>query len=322
MHSELSNPFIESERNKNNTACIEKVFTFKRLIYLFFYINLLNYTERVVIGGSSEKILAFIRQAITTGNEHTYFGALTSSFIIGFSIASVVFGYYVTKFPPFRLVSLGLICWFLAAISSGLAPNYWVLLISRLVSGVGEAAFQIVIPSYINDYSPKEKLGSSMAWLYAAISIGTAIGFMGSGYISTYYSWRWSFLAVAPLILPAIIILFYLNYNPTKEDQQSFIHSTLQLLKSPVFVFGFLGEAFNVFICAAYNAFGNQLLIHLGFFHDEATSSLVFGVVCVTAGIVGSIVGGATLNCLRITDDTSTSRKLYIYSIHFGLLIL
>jgi len=75
--------------------------------------------------------------------ENTYFGALTSGFICGFSIASVLFGYWVTKWDPFKVVSVGLICWFLAAIMSGLAPNYWVLLIARMISGVGEAAFQI-----------------------------------------------------------------------------------------------------------------------------------------------------------------------------------
>lgn len=312
---------FEPSKPTDDRNCVDKVFSFKRLVYLFFSINLLNYAERVVLGGSSEKILEFIRQTIS-GNEHTYYGALASAFIGGFSIASVIFGYYVTKFPPFRVVSWGLVCWFIAAMGSGLAPNYWILLISRLVSGMGEAAFQIVIPSYINDYSPKESVGSSMAWLYAAISVGTAIGFMGSGYISTYSSWRLSFLAVAPLMIPAIVILYFIKYhreNIDDKEQKSFVQATFELIKAPVFVFAFLGEAFNVFVTAAYTAFGNQFLIHLGFFENEASSSLVFGAICVVAGVVGSVIGGVSLNKMKMDANCSTHYKLYKYSIHFGV---
>lgn len=321
MNEDTSTTLLQTENDNSKTNCVERTFSFQKLVYLFFCINLLNYAERVVIGGSSVKILEFIRQSIH-GNEHTYYGALTSAFIIGFSIASVIFGYYVTRYAPFRIVSIGLICWLLAAIGSGVAPNYWVLLVSRLISGVGEAAFQIVIPSYINDHASKEQLGSAMAWLYAAISVGTAIGFMGSGYISTYLSWRVSFLAVAPLMIPAIIILYYIKYNQNKEkegERKSFIQATFELIKAPVFIFAFLGEAFNVFICAAYTAFGNQFLIHFGIFQDEATSSLVFGAICVVAGIIGSIIGGTTLNCMKVEEEWSTNHKLYVYSIHFGM---
>ena len=249
-------PSVPEKEKKE--SCIDRTFTFKRLVYLFFVINMLNYAERVVLGGSSTKILEFIRQSIK-GNEHTYYGALASAFIIGFSIASVILGYYVTQYPPFRVVSFGLVCWLIAAMGSGLSPNYWFLLVFRLISGVGEAAFQIVIPSYINDYSPKEYLGTAMAWYYAAIPIGTAVGFMGSGYISTYFSWRWSFLGVAPLVIPAIIVLYYINYTQEQDKElKSFIQTTVELIKAPVFIFAFLGEAFNVFVVAAYTGFGNQ----------------------------------------------------------------
>ena len=320
---ESTNPLLPTIVEEQKTVCnhqswVDRKFSYQGFLILFFCINLLNYLERVVISGSSERILQFVRKTMPS-HENTYFGALTSVFICGFSIASIIFGYYVTRFPPFRVVSFGLLCWFCASIASGLAPNYWVLLIARMISGVGEAAFQIVVPAYINDVPPKEKLGSSMALLYAALSIGTAIGFMLSGWVSQYYSWRLMYLGVAPLMLPAIIILYFISYKPSqgiKEEKSSFVQATCSLLKSPMFICSFLAEAAGVYLCGAYLAFGNQLLIHLGFFTDEAVSSLVYGTICCLAGIAGSLVGGYALNRFGVDESFSQAHCLYCYSKH------
>ena len=151
----LTVPVIDEGSHEDRPrSCVERWMTPNGYLFLFFMMNTLNYMERVVVSGSSEKILEFIRESIPT-HANTYFGALTSIFIGGYSIASIVFGYYVTRVRPFRVVVFGLICWLFAAFASGLAPNYWVLLIARMVSGVGEAGFQIVIPAYINDTYPK-----------------------------------------------------------------------------------------------------------------------------------------------------------------------
>lgn len=298
---------------------VDRHFSYNALVALFFSMNMLNYMERVVTSGSSEKILEFIRSTLPS-HENTYFGALTSGFICGFSIASIVFGYWVTKWAPFKVVSVGLSCWLLAALLSGLAPNYWVLLVARMISGVGEAAFQIVVPSYINEKSPKEKLGSSMAWLYAAISIGTALGFMLSGWVSQNYSWRYMYLFAAPLMLPAIVIVYFISFSPMQSSEQektTFAGATCALLKMPLFILAFLAEAAAVYVCGAYLAFGNQLLIHIGFFEDEATSSLVYGALCCGAGVVGSVLGGWALNRYGVKEKDSQATALLCFSKHF-----
>ena len=314
----LTVPVIDEGSHEDRPrSCVERWMTPSGYLFLFFMMNTLNYMERVVVSGSSEKILEFIRESIPT-HANTYFGALTSIFIGGYSIASIVFGYYVTRVRPFRVVVFGLICWLFAAFASGLAPNYWVLLIARMVSGVGEAGFQIVIPAYINDTYPKEKIGFSMSVLYAALSFGTAIGFMLSGFVSQHYSWRLMYLAVAPLMIPAIVILFFVSYEPSKNEENSvsFCSATLSLLKTPLFIASFIVEAAGVYLCGAYLAFGNQLLIHLGLFTSESISSLVFGALCCVAGVIGSLIGGYALNRFHIDDSFSCKHRLSCYALH------
>jgi MFS family permease len=45
--------------------------------------------------------------------------------------------------------------WCGAVLLSGLAPNFWLLVIARVFSGVGEASFQCVVPPFIDDIAPK-----------------------------------------------------------------------------------------------------------------------------------------------------------------------
>ena len=187
-------------------------------------VNMLNYVERSIIPGSVVEIKQFVENMVGHDPD-TYVGLLQSSFILGFSIASVVFGFFVSLSSPFSVICIGLGVWVLATVLSGCAWNYVSLFIARLFSGVGEAAFQIVVPAFIDDYSPKNLVGTSMSILYMAIPVGTALGYTLSGYIAEHYSWRIMYIISGPLMIPFIIILLYYPIDSIAE-----IESPLSLL--------------------------------------------------------------------------------------------
>jgi MFS family permease len=45
--------------------------------------------------------------------------------------------------------------WCFAVLLSGVAPKFGLLVVARVLSGVGEASFQTVVPPYIDDIAPK-----------------------------------------------------------------------------------------------------------------------------------------------------------------------
>ena len=190
--------------------------SFNRIVWLFFYVNMLNYIERFIISGSAVEIEEFVEQSVH-GSKDTFLGLLQSAFILGFSIACIIFGYIVKSDSPFSIVCIGLLVWTVASFASGLAFNYWMLLFARLFSGVGEAAFQIVVPTFIDDFSPKDHVGTSMSRLYMAIPVGTAVGYALSGFVAEYFSWRIMFLVSAPLMIPFIVVLHYYPVNVLSE---------------------------------------------------------------------------------------------------------
>ena len=98
----------------------------------------------------------------------------TPRFASGRSAASVFFGHLVHSHPPFRLMTVGLVIWVIACLLSGLSPNFYVLLVARILSGVGEASFQTVVPPYIDSNAPTSKRGLWLSIFYLGIPVGSA----------------------------------------------------------------------------------------------------------------------------------------------------
>lgn len=155
-------------------------------------------------------------------------------FIVGYSVASVTFGHLVHFYNPFKLIAVGLTIWVLSVLVSGWAPHYWILVLGRIFSGVGEASFQTVVPPYIDTFAPPEKRGIWLAIFFSAIPVGTAMGYVWGGNISSALSWRWAFyLEVLPMV-PFAAMIFFLPYPKTpttitpeakklKRDEESLV---------------------------------------------------------------------------------------------------
>lgn len=186
---------------------ISKKLTYRTVSYLFFFLNVLNYFERAVIPGAGKEIEKFVKIFHPTRFD-TFVGLLQSAYIIGYTVAGFVFGYLVTVRDSFKMVCLGLTIWLLAITLSGSSWNYVVFFVARLLSGVGEASFQMVVPAFIDDFAPALSVGPSMSLLYAAIPVGTALGYVIAGYTSESFSWRVNYFVLIPIIAPFIVFMY------------------------------------------------------------------------------------------------------------------
>mmetsp|Transcript_7977 Transcript_7977/g.28461 ORF Transcript_7977/g.28461 Transcript_7977/m.28461 type:complete len:541 (-) Transcript_7977:64-1686(-) len=149
-----------------------------RLLFIFTLVNMVNYIDRYVIAGMTKELGHFVQYDMPgTTKPDTWIGATQSAFIGGYAAASLVFGHLVHKFHPFRLMSVGLLCWCASVVLTGLAPHVWVMIAARVISGVGEASFQCIVPPYIDDHAPPAKRGLWLAIFFMAIPVGSAIGF-------------------------------------------------------------------------------------------------------------------------------------------------
>eukprot|EP00569_Conticribra_weissflogii_P018520 CAMPEP_0171439578 /NCGR_PEP_ID=MMETSP0881-20121228/20711_1 /TAXON_ID=67004 /ORGANISM="Thalassiosira weissflogii, Strain CCMP1336" /LENGTH=116 /DNA_ID=CAMNT_0011961807 /DNA_START=54 /DNA_END=401 /DNA_ORIENTATION=+ len=113
--------------------------------------------DRAIIPGASREFSAFLSSAsdsppLVRRNPDAGLGILQAAFIGGYSVAIVFNGHYVHSVRWKTLVLGGLCVWWLGVLGSGNARQYnsfYVLLASRMASGVSEAAFHLVAPPLI-----------------------------------------------------------------------------------------------------------------------------------------------------------------------------
>ena len=111
--------------------------------------------------------------------------------------------------------------WSLAAVALGsliaaLAPTIELVIIGRIVQGLGGAAFPLSF-GIIRDEFSSERMPSAVGWLSAVIAVGGGVGIVLAGPVVDLLGWRW--LLWLPMIvvgLTAILAGIYLPAAPQR----------------------------------------------------------------------------------------------------------
>ena len=176
---------------------------------LLLSMNLFNYIDRQVLAAVEPEIRRDLVLAAHPGDPHAMAktGLLSTAFLLSYMIAAPMFGWLAGRWSRWRLVAMGIALWSLASGASGLAMTFGVLLATRCLVGVGEAAYGPVAPTIIADYFPLARRGQALSWFYIAIPVGGALGYVLGGYMAginhSGQSWRWAFYAV---VIPGLLL--------------------------------------------------------------------------------------------------------------------
>src|SRR5205809_1026570 len=123
-------------------------------------------------------------------------------------LAGPVFGSLGGAPSRTRRIAVGVAIWSGATALAGLARSYAALLAARAAVGVGEAAYGTISPALLADYFPRERRGRVFAIFFAAIPIGSALGYVVGGLADHYLGWRRAFfVAGVPGLLLAALAL-------------------------------------------------------------------------------------------------------------------
>jgi SP family arabinose:H+ symporter-like MFS transporter len=125
--------------------------------------------------------------------------------------------------PVLRIAAL---LFAVSAIASALAPNFYWLVVARMLGGLGVGAALIIAPMYIAEMAPPESRGRLVSFNQLNIVIGISVAFFSNYLILTLgesggawsealrlgeWNWRWM-LGVETL--PAVLYLFALLFVP------------------------------------------------------------------------------------------------------------
>jgi len=120
-------------------------------------------------------------------------------YLLSLAVFIPISGWTADRFGARRVFSLAIVVFTLGSIGCGVANSLWLLVLSRIVQGMGGAMMVPVGRLVLLRTVPKSELVRAMSYVSVPALIGPVIGPPLGGFIVTYGSWRWIFFINIPI---------------------------------------------------------------------------------------------------------------------------
>ncbi len=154
------------------------------------------------------------------GLSYSQLGILFSSFFWTYAIFQIVSGWLVDRFPVNWVLALGILAWSAATFGTGLVHGFMLLLVMRLLLGIGES---VAYPSYskiISRHFSESQRGRANSLICAGQASGPAVGTILGGLLIVHVGWRLLFVVFG--VASSLWLLPWLKYLrkpvPTTES--------------------------------------------------------------------------------------------------------
>ncbi|MBV9215759.1 MAG: DHA2 family efflux MFS transporter permease subunit [Acidobacteria bacterium] len=211
-----------------------------------------------------------------------------------------------------RFLIICIIIFTAASALCGAAPNLTVLIIARILQGIGGGALQPIAQSVLLESFPPAKRGAAMAIYGMGIVVAPIIGPTLGGWITDNYSWRWIFYINLPVGLLAAFMAntfvedppYLKNQRPGKIDYFGFgmmalglgaLELTLDLgqqrdwFESPLIVFTALASGLSLLTFVVWELYTDEPIVNLRVFVNRN-----FAIGCAVIASVGIVLYGST----------------------------
>jgi predicted MFS family arabinose efflux permease len=141
------------------------------------------------------------------------FGLLVSSYTFSAGISSFLGAFVLDKFDRRKIILWVFTGFLIGTLACALSPNYPVLLIARIVSGLFGGLTSALILSIIGDVIPDARRGRAMGLVMAAFSVASVFGVPFGLFIASISNWHAPFFFLAGL---SVLILWMIyKYIPS-----------------------------------------------------------------------------------------------------------
>src|SRR5438094_4051618 len=270
-------------------------------LFLLLTINLFNYVDRQVLAALEPDIRATFF-ASDDVNAMTKTGLLAVAFFITYMVSAPILGLLADRISRWLIIGLAVTLWSLASGGSGLAATFAILFMTRIFVGIGEGGYGPAAPTILSDLFPIGRRGRIMAIFYAAIPVGSALGYVIGGLVGAHLGWRWAFYVVAPPGLLLGLLCFRqrdlrVSAHHLAQKSRRSISDYLKLFRTRSYLINCIAQTLMTFVTGglgfwvpAYLRYRNQ---------SPAVGMTIFGLITVIAGLVSTLLGGVIADRLR-----------------------
>jgi MFS transporter, SP family, sugar:H+ symporter len=140
-------------------------------------------------------------------------GFAVASALLGAAAGALVAGRFADRFGRLYTMKVAAVLFLVSALVAGLAPNLAVLIVGRIIGGLGVGVASVIAPAYIAEVAPariRGRLGSLqqlaiVTGIFVALLVDFLFANAAGGSQGTFWlgleAWRWMFLA---MVVPAV----------------------------------------------------------------------------------------------------------------------
>jgi len=141
----------------------------------------------------------------STTDESTW---VLTSYLVATAIMLPAAGWLARRIGRTRLLLLSILLFTVASLLCGMALSMPMLIVARILQGIGGGGMQPLAQSILLESFPPRKHGVAMAVYGVGVIVAPIIGPTLGGWITDSYSWRWIFYINLPI---GILALFMVN---------------------------------------------------------------------------------------------------------------
>ncbi len=304
-------------------------------------------TLQELYAGTYESLAAAMGNLKFVSKPSFWHGCTTASALIGTILGAWLSSKPSDTFGRRKTLSLLAVLYFVSAVGSGLAWNWWSFVIARFIGGLAVGGSSVVGPIYIAEISPAKSRGRLVALLQFNIVLGILLAFLSNYIIGTLklgdLEWRWMFGVEAFPAAAFFLLLFGTPASPRwlmtkgREDEARSIMSRLgaehiekeiydiqqsidlehHATREPFFCRTYLKPIMLAFLIAAFNQLSgiNALLYYSARIFEMAGASADFARL--QSVLVGATNLVFTMLAMAIIDHFGRKRLMLVGSIGY-----
>ncbi|MBV9583737.1 MAG: DHA2 family efflux MFS transporter permease subunit [Alphaproteobacteria bacterium] len=128
-------------------------------------------------------------------------------YLLSLAVFIPISGWTADRFGARRVFTGAIIVFTLGSIACGLAQSLWMLVLARIVQGMGGAMMVPVGRLVLLKTVPRSELVRAMSYVSLPAMLGPVTGPPLGGFIATYGSWRWIFFINIPIGIIGIVLI-------------------------------------------------------------------------------------------------------------------
>lgn len=157
------------------------------------------------------------------------FGVAVSAYAFSAGISGILAAGFADRFDRKRLLLFFYVGFTLGTMLCAAAPNYHVLLLGRIVTGLFGGVIGSVVLAIITDLFPLQLRGRVMGFIQTAFAASQVLGIPAGLFLANHWSWHVCFAAIVVVSIAAIAVIAFAMepvdaHLKLKQDRNPFRH--------------------------------------------------------------------------------------------------